>query len=172
MAEHRNIPISENHRRGITSTLGLLDEMLSRFERLTQGKPAEGVLYRELDTLTDDQKRAIQAEIDALRKMLGELRDDLCLEIKTQDIARAIWSESSAFWAALVELGTKYLRCYGDMPEGFAEYFDPKVERIIDRVIRIADTAGHRKVGGGRQRPRPAKEAARDAPKAKTEGRQ
>ena len=133
--------LSENHRRGISSTLGLLDEMLCRFERWAKGDVAQGVLYQEHDTLSGSQRQAILKDIAALRRLMAELRDTLGLEIKAQDVAGAIWSQSLAFWEALVELEAKYLKRYGDLPEGFAKEFDPKVQRIIQHVIRIADAA-------------------------------
>ena len=139
-----NWPLSDNHRRGISSTLGLLDEMLCRFERWANGEAAKGVLYRERDTLTGKQRQSILKEIAVLREILRELRDSLGLEVKTQDIASAIWSESSAYWEALVELDAGHLRRYGDMPEGFADDFDPKVEMIVKGMIHVADIAGRR----------------------------
>jgi len=133
--------LSENHRRGISSTLGLLDEMLCRFQRWADGEVSEGVLYRQENTLTSRQRQAILKEIAALRRLMVELRDSLGLEVRTQDVGSAIWSQSSAQWVALVELGAKYLRRYGDVPEGFSQYFDPKIEQMIDHLIAIAGAA-------------------------------
>ena len=141
-------PLSETHRRGISATLSLLDEMLCRFERWANGELAEGVLYRERDTLTSQQRKTIFQEIAALRSLMTELRDRLGLKVTSRDIGIAIWSESSAYWEALVELGPKYLRRYGDMPDDFARDFDGQVETIIRHMNRIAEAAS-------RQPPRP-----------------
>ncbi|MFW6132516.1 MAG: hypothetical protein ACOC8F_01370 [Planctomycetota bacterium] len=140
--------LSDNHRRGISSTLALLDEMLCRFERWANCEAAEGVLYQERDTLSRRQRQRILNEIAALRRVLTELHDSLGLEVKTQDVASAIWSQSSAYWEALVELGSKHLRRYGDMPEGFAGDFDPKVEQIVRHMMCIGDAASHRRPTG------------------------
>jgi len=140
MTTRRSKTLSENHKRGISSTLALLDEMLCRFERWSKGEQAEGVLYLERNMLTAQQRR-ILAEVGAVRVPLAELRESLGLAVKTQAVGRAIRSESSAYWEALVELGTKYLRRYGEMPDGFGEYFDPKVEQIIGHMTRIAAAA-------------------------------
>lgn len=146
------ISLGVNHRRGIASTLGLLDETLARFEHWISGQPAEGALYRESDTLTAEQKAAIRAEIEALRGLMSELRDDLRLEIRTQDIGTAIWAHISAFWEALVELKVKSLRRYGDVPGGLAEYLDPRIEQVIERIARIAEVA---------RQPKPSQESQR-----------
>lgn len=165
MARHRSISIGENHRRAIAGTLGLLDEMLCRFDRWMREKPAEGILFREVDTLTGRQKRTIRGEMDAMRAVLRELRDDLDLERRTESTSVAVWSESSAFWEALVELGTKHLRRYGDMPEGFPEYFDPRVGRMIEHMRRIGDAASRRSVSGERHEPSSPDGTARSVPK-------
>lgn len=140
--------LSDNHRRGIASTLGLLDEMLCRFERWANGEVVGGVLYQERNTLSRRQRQTILNEIATLRRLLTELRDSLGLEVKTQDVASAIWSQSSAYWEALVELGSKYLRRYGDMPEGFATDFDPKMEQIVAHMICIGEATSRRRPTG------------------------
>ncbi len=162
--------ISNNHRRGVASTLGLLDEMLCRFEQWMHCQPAEGVLYRQSDTLTAEQKVAIQIEIDALREMMKELRDDLRLEVRTENIGTAIWAHISAFWEALVELKAKSLRRYGDVSDGLAEYLDPRIEQMIERMMLIADVARRSKADGYNQRERRARGTTRGATKTKTEG--
>ena len=68
-------PLSENHRRGISSTLVLLDEMLCRFERWAEGEAFTGVLYREHNTLSAKHRRRILKEIAALRNLQAEPRD-------------------------------------------------------------------------------------------------
>ena len=135
--------ISDNHRRSISITLGLLDETLCRFQSWAEGTHGQGVLYRQQDDLTHSQREKVLREIAAVRRLLGELKDSLALEPTTQDLAGAIWSESLGHLEALVELGSKYLRRYGETPAGFAEYFDPRIEAIIGHMVRIARAAGH-----------------------------
>lgn len=131
--------LGENHRRGIASTLTLVDEMLCRFERWARGESAEGVLYRERNALTERQRKALNAEIAELRKRMAELRDALKLPAKTQDVAVAIWAESSARREALMELNSRHLRRYGRLPAGFGETYDLKFEELLDHLTRIAE---------------------------------
>lgn len=96
-------------------------------------------MYREHGGLTPAQKAAVLEEIKVIRATLTELRDRLGLSEKTTDIQTAIWSQCSWFWESLVELESKRLRRYGDVPRGFGKYFDPKLEHIIDRLTRISE---------------------------------
>ena len=135
--------ISDNHRRSISITLGLLDETLCRFQSWAEGGCSEGVLYRQQNDLTRNQRETILREVAAVRRLLDELKDALALEPRTEQVAGAVWSQSLGHLEALVELGSKYLQRYGQMPVGFAEYFDPRIEAIIEHILRIAQTAGH-----------------------------
>jgi hypothetical protein len=141
MSHKSQIPIGENHRSTIATTLGLLDEMLSRFERWAKGAEARSVLYLEQNTLREQQKREILTHIKAIRELLSQLRDDLGLPPKAQDVAGAIWSESACSWEAVVELGSRYLRAYGEVPPQLAVYIDPKVELLIERLMAISEAA-------------------------------
>jgi len=135
--------LSDNHRRGISSTLGLLDEMLCRFERWARGEASKGVLYREQNSLGRKQRRAILRRIAAMRQILNELRDSLDLPVKNRQVGPAIWSQASAYWESLVELRAKSLERYGQVPEGFEGYFDCRVEQLTAHLMAIASlTAG------------------------------
>jgi len=151
MSHKSQIPIGENHRSTIASTLGILDEMLCRFERWAKGAEARSVLYLEQNTLRYQQKREILTHIKAIRELLSQLRDDLDLPPKTLDVAGAIWSESACFWEAVVELGPRYLQAYGEVPPELAAYIDPKVELLIEHLTAISEAA--RGSGEPRQRP-------------------
>ncbi len=135
------ISISDNHRRAIGSTLRALDELLFLFERWMRDPPAQGPLYREKDTLTEGQKSEVRAEIKALRSLIAEMRDVLGLEPRTEDLSGAIWSRSVAWWEALVELESRHLRRYGDMPESLADYIDPRARRMLEHLQSIAEKA-------------------------------
>jgi hypothetical protein len=143
-----DIPVSENHRRGISSTLGILDEMLCRFERWAKGESVRGVLYREEGKLSPEQRAAILKEIRNIRETLTQLRNKLELNEKTIDIPTAIWSQCSWFWEALVELESRHLRRYGSLPAGLEKYLDPKIHHIIEHLTKISEIVHARPPGG------------------------
>lgn len=138
--------IGENHRRGIAVTLALLDEMLCDIERGARGMVMAGPIYRENDDLTSGQKDDILREIEALREHISGIRDALSLEPRVWNSSVSISSKCSCFWENLVELESRRLWRYGEVPEGFAAGFDPKVEALI-RGLEAISRAARRNMG-------------------------
>jgi hypothetical protein len=140
MVALNDIPIiSDDHRRGISSTLVLLDEVLCRFERWAKNGTAKGPLYQERQDLSEEQRLAILDEIDSIRAAIADLRDELQLHRKVEGVATAIWFQCSWCWSLLVELESRRLKRYGELPAGFAAYFDPKVKVLIERMNAISE---------------------------------
>jgi hypothetical protein len=134
--------LPQNHKRAIIATLGILDEMLCRFEQWAGGYEARGVIYRQSNRLTAEQRTALQDAIHVLRQDLRTWKKDLRLEAEVRDISSAIWSQSSAFWDAIIELGPKYLRRYGELPEPSAAYLDQRVGELADHVRTLTECLG------------------------------
>ena len=132
------LELSDNHRRGISTTLSFLDEALCDFEQWARGREGRGVLYQERNTLSAGQREALLVEICEMRAILRELRDALALEGETQYAAQAIWGRSSSLREHLVELEGKHLRRYGTPAAGLAEYLDPKVADLLRRLDRTS----------------------------------
>jgi len=133
--------ISDNHKRGITATLVLLDESLCQFERWAKGGEARSVLYEERNTLSAREREMLLAEIAEMQAILRNVRDTLRLEGSIQTARHAIRSQCFGLLEHLVEIESKYLGRYGEPPPGLGEYLDPKVaalEQRLDRIIAIA----------------------------------
>jgi len=127
----------DNHRRGISTSLGILDETLLSFEEWARGREARSVLYREQNALSPGQRDSLFAEITSLRQMLQELKDELCLEGRVQDAASDVWSRSAALRETLMELDSSHLRRYGAVPPEVARLMDAAVPRLLDGLDRL-----------------------------------
>jgi hypothetical protein len=130
-----------HHKNGIETTLGLLDEALLEFEAWAHGRENRSVLYRERNTLSEDQQKRISIQVQKIRTVLVEVRDDLDLRTMTGNVAKSILGQCSALWVSLVELEGEHLGRYGKPPDGLAEYLDPKTSRLIDSVKEISRIA-------------------------------
>jgi hypothetical protein len=130
-----------SHKNGIETTLGLLDETLIEFEAWAHGRENRSVLYQERNTLSENQREKILIQVQKIRAILVEVRDDLDLRTRTGNVARSIVGQSSVLWVSLVELESKHLTRYGEPPDGLAEYLDPKTARLIDSVMEISRIA-------------------------------
>lgn len=134
----KTIAITENHRRRISVTLSLLDEMLCSFERWIEGNIAESIMYQEMDTLDREARVALTKQLARMRKDIAHVRDKLQLHPKVRDTGREIASQADAFWENLVELGGKYLNAYGAPSEELVKYLDPKVEKMAEDLRKLA----------------------------------
>jgi len=144
MAPPKFPDLSESHKRSILTACILLDEMLCEFEEFARGREIRSVFYKEHNRLSPRQRERLLAEIQRVREILCELKEALGLETEPQDVAQRVWGSSSSFWAVLVETESKYLRRYGKMPQGFAQYHDPKVEGLIQHLRNMSRIAGGR----------------------------
>ena len=133
------IQLSDNHRRGISSALFLLDRMLCGFEDYARGREVRSVFYIEQNILSRDQKKRLLAEIAQMRDLLRDLKDGLGLDVKTEDVGRHIWGHCSTFWEVLVEIQSRFLKRFGEPPPQLAEYLDPRIDVLIEHVRSVAD---------------------------------
>jgi len=139
MKSKRLVQIGENHERGISVTLYLLDQALCEFEQWAQGRQVRSVLYEVRNTLSVEQRRRILDEIAHMRQILVEIRDALALEGNIKSVVRVITAQCAVLWVHLVELEGKRLLRYGEPPLELANYLDPKVGDLIERLKNIAD---------------------------------
>ena len=134
--------MTENHIRGISSTLTLLDEDLCEFDRWARGHEVKSVLYEVRNTLSAVQRQQIEERVAKMHVMLKEIRDTLNLEGSVTAVHKRIVSSCAVLWVSLVELESSRLRRYGDVPPGLGEYLDPKVRALNDDLRVISNVAG------------------------------
>ena len=145
MAQSKSLNVSENHKRAISSSLILLDQMLCEAEQIANGRESRSVLYEERNALSPEQRERLLAEISTMREMLSEIKTRLGLRAQVENLSRVIWARSSGLWPMLVETQSRHLKGYGEVPPELAGYLDPAIERLIDHLISIADLAGPRR---------------------------
>jgi len=150
MAARRHIPLSDNHRRAITTTLTLLDQRLCEFEHIARGRETRSVLYRQANDLSAAQRKRLLNEIATARETLREIKDTLSLETEPESLSSQVRAGSSSMWESLIETQSRRLRGYGKVPQALAEYLDPTLDRLIDCSVNIGNIAQRRTDGTGR----------------------
>ena len=134
-----SIELSENHRRSISITLQLLDEALCAWNDWSDGKVKSGVLYRELDTLSPNQKSELRNKIGTTRQLMIRLRDDLDLPLRNVATSRSISGHASLLWEMLTELNSRGLTGYGTVSEELARYLDPIGDALTQQLSSITE---------------------------------
>ncbi len=140
-SEHTPVPLDENHRRAVSSTLAALDRALCLFQRWAEGRETEAVMYQEINTLHTRQRSAILEAIRPIRELLGEICADLALHQVSVDTAQAIRGHCAVLWEALEGIHSQALCSYGKPSPQLSAYLDPRVERLISQVRRLMEIA-------------------------------
>jgi hypothetical protein len=136
--------MSENHIRGISTTLSLLDKALCEFEQWAHGHAVRSVLYEIRNTLSADQRRLIAEEVAEMKSILREIRSTLDLEASMRRVDKMILGSCSVLWVSLAELDGRHLRRYGEVPSGLAEYLEPQADALNQHLRSIADIVGRK----------------------------
>ncbi|MGA9752862.1 MAG: hypothetical protein WBS54_13860, partial [Acidobacteriota bacterium] len=72
--------MSENHIRGISTTMYLLDKALCEFDEWAKGKEVRSTLYEVRNDLSSEQGRKISELVEDMQAILREMRDTLNLD--------------------------------------------------------------------------------------------
>jgi hypothetical protein len=134
--------INENQRRSIATALGLLDETLCLFEAYANGREVRSVCYEEQNRLTARQRRDLLRVIGRFRAVMEEMKQTMNLPSTVVDVRQRIWGHAAGFWEVLAELDSKRLRAYGPVSSDLAAYLDPRVQRLLDDLMRLSTTIG------------------------------
>jgi hypothetical protein len=141
MAAKPHISLSDNHRRGISTTFQLLDKMLCDVEEYARGREVRSIFYRERNALSADQRKGLLAEIKQMRDVMREVKAGLGLDAEVENVASKIWGSSSGFWEILVETTSRHLKRYGSPPAELAEYLDPRMDKLIEHLTSLTKLA-------------------------------
>ncbi|MEW6356788.1 MAG: hypothetical protein AB1696_10700 [Planctomycetota bacterium] len=140
MQRKRKISIhSAPHRRGVATTLTLLDEMLCKVEEWAKGREARSVLYQECNTLSPRQKSAMLSQVTETKALLRQISDDLGLRPEERSVASEIWAMASALREHVMELEGRYMRRYGDVPTQLADYLDARSAELLGGMDRLME---------------------------------
>ncbi|HRU04487.1 MAG TPA: hypothetical protein P5137_01780 [Candidatus Brocadiia bacterium] len=125
------VHLSENHLRGVSTTLALLDELLCVVEDWASGRERQGTLYRERNSLDAAQREELLQRSAGLRRVVQEARQDMNLSQYTRDAATDIWSRCAVFRESIMELTGAQLRRYGPLSSDAESYMDHLSHRLL-----------------------------------------
>ncbi len=129
--------LSKNHKSRIRITLTLLDEALYKMAEWAQGREVRAMLYAEENDLSPRQKEGILADVDGIRQIMRELRDNLELEVNPRSVTKTIRGSCYVLWVDVLEMTGKYLRGFGEPSPEFVDYLDPKLNQILQNLDHI-----------------------------------
>lgn len=138
MDKTRSFVLNENHKRCLTVTLGLLDRTLCELRLLAERRGISSVLHHEYNPLSPQQRETLSSFLNEIQSVIRELRDALGLEKQVVNTAKLIRSYCSSAWEQTLDLHSRPLRGYGELPPETAAFLDPKIEQIADGFLKIS----------------------------------
>lgn len=129
--------ISPNHQRVIVVGLYMLEKSIERIEEALITGDRGKITYRVNDRLDDEIRNSILQDIEEMRKIIRELKDELNLRTQEESMARKVRGEAAHIWEALSDMRSSGLDRYGKTPKELADFWDPRVEELIEISLRI-----------------------------------
>lgn len=134
------LKLSVNHKRAISTTLTMLDELLVCIEKWVNGHQYQSILYEEKNDLSPSQRKALKKQLCVLRDYLYKIKEDLEIEKTRQSAINDIWSRVNAFRENIMELEAKHMKKYGQLSQETQEYMNGIATKLLfelDRILEI-----------------------------------
>ncbi len=132
----KEIPLSDNHKRALSSTLYLVEKLLIEIQ--------ESILEQSdsccTEIVNDIDKGAMTNNLSAIQ----EAKTQICSLVKkysttrkTQRLQRIIDAKKTKIWEILNESFSTNLKAYGMFPNKFAEEYDFDIRKLIEITNKI-----------------------------------
>lgn len=131
--------LSANHKRAISTTLTMFDELLVSIEKWVDGQQYSSILYEEKNDIRPLQRKALKKQLYILRDYLCKIKEDLEIEKTKQSAINDIWSRVSAFRENIMELEAKHMKKYGQISQDAQEYMNDLSRKLLTNLDRILD---------------------------------
>ncbi|HQK22238.1 MAG TPA: hypothetical protein PLM66_05045 [Candidatus Latescibacteria bacterium] len=134
------IPLSENHRRIVGSSLRYAEDQILFCRRLLT-ETSENRMTRFADEYSDDQIRRLVEMCDELHEKLVSFADRAGVSPAERSVSRHVSGTMSSVWETLEDLRPRKLKAYGEVPADAAREIEPIVEdavQIIERVLEFS----------------------------------
>ena len=133
----KEITLPDNHRRALSSSLYLVEKLLTGMEE---------VILDQNDTccsevLKDIDNPAIAKNLSAIReakKYICSLVEKYDTTKKTQRLQRIIDAKRTKVWEILNDSFSKKLKGYGSFPQKYANEYDTDISKLIEITNKIS----------------------------------
>jgi hypothetical protein len=126
--------LNPNQRGHLTTTLGVMEEMLCEIEQTLTVGCCTGVLY-----LPAQVKEEVLRRISLVRNRVEITKGEFALEKSGKDASRVFKGKLVYSRGILEEAKARHQRGYGAVAEGLAEALDPHIDAIITLVDDMRD---------------------------------
>ena len=133
---NKEIHLSENHTRTLSSSLKLVEKSLLDLEDmlLKQSDTCCNVLHKDVDDKTiADNISAIQEA----KRYICELAEKYGTSKENLSLQRVINAKRTKIWEILIDTLSRKVKGYGTFPKKYAEEYDADINKLIEITNRI-----------------------------------
>lgn len=129
--------LNEPHRRGLSATFRMLEEMMCEIETMINNDGYGGILIVIDNDISTQAREEIAKRIKLVREKVIRLSKQFALEMKQTKSSIQILADLFYCWEILEGSKAKKLRSYGEVAEGLEEVLDPQINTIIDLITEM-----------------------------------
>lgn len=130
------ISLQENHRRSLTSTLMIVEQLLVEIEDLmtSQYKTCCYEIKNDIDNEVINQNLKI---IKDARNHICNLADKYSIDIYSQSLQRVLDAKKTKIWEILCDSKAKKLKGFGDFPQKLVKEYDKDIDELMAFAEKI-----------------------------------
>jgi len=121
--------LSENHRRAVSVSLCIVEELLNEIEKVLN-HPPDASLSKMICDISRQEKNGTLENITKAKQWIQELAHKYGLSVKKSYVSRIKSSRKSKMWEILCDTESERLRGYGEFPPEYSQEFDEDINRL------------------------------------------
>ena len=129
--------LHENHKRSLTSTLIVVEQLLNDIEELMK-KPYNTCCYKIEYDIDDESVNHNLKIIEESRSLICTLHDKYNTEKRVQSLQRIIDTKKTKIWEILHDSKSRRMKGFGEFPQKFIKDYD----KDIDDLMAISGRTG------------------------------
>jgi len=130
------IPLSSNHKRSVSSSIYLVEQLAEEIESAIQDTDDE-IMRKLTKDISEEKKKAILDALKNIRLTLEKIAEKYQLAKHEVDQSHYVSARKVKMWEVLNDTTTKRLKGFGDFPEEYAGEFDDDINNLIELVEKI-----------------------------------
>ena len=128
--------LSENHRRSLTSTLMIVEQLLIEIEDIIKSPHSACCQELNFDIQKDSATHNLEVIAEA-RKVICNLTEKYGTGKSIQSLQRIIDVKKTRIWEILCDSRAKKLKGFGDFPQELIKEFDNDINALLNITTKI-----------------------------------
>ncbi len=136
MKSENRITLRDNHRRSLSSSLMIVEQLLKESEELMENKSITCCYDVKNDINPDIIKRNLEV-IDSARKQICKLAEKYATDKHSQSLQRIIAAKKTKMWEILCDSKARKLKGFGEFPQRLIKEYDDDIDELMAIATKL-----------------------------------